>query len=79
VLFFVGDQNRTVPTRYTLTFPDSNETLYLAACYETTQGVKLTDKAEDACSYVTLEKAAQVAKALRESLGYFPQIIEVSY
>jgi hypothetical protein len=72
-------KKRTVSTRYTLTFPDSNEMLYLAACYEATNGVKLTNQADDACSYVTLEKAAQVAKTLRESLGYFPQIVEVNY
>ena len=38
---------------------------YLAACYEATgNGILITKKSEDACSYVTWEKACEVAKAV---------------
>lgn len=67
--------------RYALTITTSDvEPLYLAASYEQTgSGIRITDKAEDACSYVTLEQASAVAKALRFSLNQIPQIIEVHY
>jgi len=53
---------------------------FLAACYEATgSGIMLTKNAEDACSYVTLEKAVAVAKAVSASIGQLPSIVEVSY
>ena len=62
--------------RYALSV--SNKT-YLAACYEATgSGILLTKKAEDACSYVTLEKALAVAEAVAPSIGELPCIVEVS-
>ena len=55
-----------------------DQDLYLAACYEATgSGIKLTTVAEDACSYVTIEKAINVAVQVRHSLGYVPSVIEV--
>lgn len=56
--------------------------MYLAAYYEklpANNGVCLTYKAEDACSYATIEKACQVARSLEDSMGYVPSIVEVSY
>ena len=53
---------------------------YISACYEATgSGIMLTAKPEDACSYVTIEKAASVANAVQQSLGELPCIIEVNY
>jgi len=53
---------------------------FLAACYEATgSGIGLTRNAEDACSYVTLEKAMAVAQAVSGSIGQIPSVIEVSY
>lgn len=61
--------------RYALQLP--NQT-YLAACYEATgSGLRITDKSEDACSYVTLEKALSVAVQLSHSLGVPPTVVEV--
>ena len=71
---FQGRSKR--PMRYALSV--SNET-YLAACYEATgSGILLTKKAEDACSYVTIEKALAVAEAVAPSIGEIPCIVEVS-
>ena len=62
--------------RYALSL--QNDT-FLAACYEATgSGIKLTRNAEDACSYVTLEKAMAVAQAVSGSIGQVPSVIEVS-
>lgn len=72
---FQGRSKR--PMRYALSI--SNKT-YLAACYEATgSGILLTEKAEDACSYVTIEKALAVAKAVAPSVGELPCIVEVNY
>jgi len=63
--------------RFALALKDNK---YLAACYEATgSGIMLTANAEDACSYVTLEKALSVAKAVQHSLGELPCIVEVNY
>ena len=71
---FQGRSKRSM--RYALSV--SNKT-YLAACYEATgSGILLTKKAEDACSYVTLEKALAVAEAVAPSIGELPCIVEVS-
>lgn len=67
--------------RYALsiTRPDVSP-LYLAASYEQTgSGIRITDIAEDACTYVTLEQAAAVARALHSTFESAPQIIEVEY
>jgi hypothetical protein len=53
---------------------------YLAACYEATgSGIRITDKSEDACSYVTLEKALSVAVQVSQSLGTSPMVVEVEH
>ena len=72
---FQGRSKR--PMRYALSI--SNKA-FLAACYEATgSGILLTEKAEDACSYVTIEKALAVAQAVAPSIGQLPCIVEVSY
>lgn len=72
---FQGRSKR--PMRYALSISDKT---YLAACYEATgSGILLTEKAEDACSYVTIEKALAVAKAVAPSVGKLPCIVEVNY
>ena len=61
--------------RYALALQNN---LYLAACYEATgSGIRVTSIAEDACSYVTIEKAIDVAVQVRHSLGFVPSVIEV--
>jgi len=63
--------------RYALSI--SNK-IYLAAFYEATgSGIMLTDKPEDACSYVTLDKALAVAAAVAPNLGKVPCVVEVNY
>jgi hypothetical protein len=42
-------------------------------------GILFTDKAEDACSYVTVEKAAEVARAISPVMGAVPEIKRVNY
>lgn len=66
--------------RYALLSPRVDEPLYLAAAYPKSSkdsGIRLTAKKEDACSFVTLEKAAETARLLEDSIGYLPTIIEV--
>ena len=61
--------------RYALALQNN---LYLAACYEATgSGIMLTTVMEVACSYVTIEKAINVAIQVRHSLGHVPSVIEV--
>jgi hypothetical protein len=69
-------------TRYALKTTHEGQVLYLAAYYANfpkNNGIHLTYKAEDACSYVTIEKACQVARSLEDSMGCVPSIVEVSY
>jgi hypothetical protein len=68
-------------TRYALSITTTKaEPLYLAASYETTgSGIRITDRAEDACSYVTFEQAASVARQLKDTFHGAPQVIEVGY
>ena len=68
-------------TRYALSITNTDtEPLYLAASYETTgSGIRITDCAEDACSYVTFEQAANVARQLKDTFSNAPQVIEVGY
>lgn len=56
--------------------------MYLAAAYPKSakdNGIRLTTSKEDACSFVTVEKAAETARLLEDSVGYLPTIIEVSH
>jgi len=63
--------------RYALSLQNNT---FLAACYEATgSGIMLTTNVEDACSYVTLEKALAVAQAVSQSIGQVPAVIEVGY
>ena len=63
--------------RYALSLQNNT---FLAACYEANgSGIMLTTNAEDACSYVTLEKALAVAQAVSQSIGQVPAVIEVGY
>lgn len=63
--------------RYALSLQNNT---FLAACYEATgSGIIVTEKPEDACSYVTLEKAMAVAIAVSGSLGQVPSVIQVDY
>lgn len=67
--------------RYALSITNSKvEPLFLAASYEQTgSGIRITNIAEDACSYVTIEQAAAVAQALTGTFQATPQIVEVDY
>lgn len=61
--------------RYALQLPNHT---YLAACYEATgSGLRITHNSDDACSYVTLEKALSVAVQLSQYLGVPPTVVEV--
>lgn len=54
--------------------------MYLAAAYPKSaqdNGIRLTNNKEDACSFVTIDKAAETARLLEDSIGYLPIIIEV--
>ena len=57
-------------TRYAITRPMGDHGIeYLAACYAPVgSGVVYTPLRSDACTYVTIEKAAEVAVALQRSL-----------
>lgn len=68
-------------TRYALSITNTkSEPLYLAASYEMSgSGIRITDRAEDACSYVTFEQAANVARQLKDTFHGAPQVIEVGY
>lgn len=63
--------------RFALAHPDGGQ--YLAACYEADgPGIFLTYNKDDACHYVTQEKAAQVANLVAPNIGYLPMILEVA-
>jgi hypothetical protein len=57
-------------TRYAITRASGNYGLeYVAACYEPIgSGVVYTPLKTDACTYVTFEKAAQIAKHLQQTV-----------
>lgn len=68
--------------RFALSMSQRGKQVYLAAYYgmlHPHDGILFTDKAEDACSYVTVEKAASVARAIAPALGSVPEIMEVNY
>jgi len=45
------------------------------ACYEPTgEGIVFTRMASEACSYVTLERAAEAARMVGDGLGFIPNI-----
>ena len=57
--------------RYTLSMTHGNSKRFLAAVYDlTSSGIFLTDVEEDACSYVTMDKAVEVARELKSLHGY---------
>jgi hypothetical protein len=67
-------------TRYALQATLSSEPLYLAAAYPKSSkdnGIRLTKNKEDACSFVTVEKAAEIARVLEYSVGSLASIVEV--
>jgi len=67
-------------TRYALACSTPNGMRYLAAAYDNSKsGVVYTLMRTDACSYVTIEKASQVARSLKDSMDCIPSIVEVSY
>ena len=73
---------RPMASRYALTLSRQDQQVYLAAYYgmlHPHDGILFTDKAKDACSYVTIEKAAEVARAIAPALGTTPEIMEVNY
>jgi hypothetical protein len=73
--------SKTPMARYALSITKPEvDPLYLAASYEQTgSGIRITDKREDACSYVTIEQASAVARALRHTFNHAPTIIEVEH
>nr|BDD46104.1 hypothetical protein 3 [bacterium] len=63
--------------RFSLGKLDSQGPLYVAACYSRTgDGLRYTRQWEDACSYVTIERAAAVAVALNDLHGDSFTILE---
>lgn len=73
----IFDSPQIKAMRYALSISNN---IYLAACYEATgSGIMMTDKPEDACSYVTLDKALAVAAAIAPNLGKAPCVVEVNY
>jgi hypothetical protein len=57
--------------RYSLFIPCGDSKRFLAAVYDlTSSGILLTDVEEDACSYVTMDKAVAVARELKSLHGY---------
>ncbi len=68
--------------RFALALFQKGRPVYLAAYYgqlHPHDGILFTDKAEDACSYVTVEKAAEVARAISPVMGAVPEIKRVNY
>ena len=58
-------------TRYRLFREMRTSKHYLAACYEPQHdGIVFTPIAADACEYVAVDKAAQVARELNKLHGY---------
>ena len=57
-------------SRYALFRFVDDEIEYLSACYEKEGfGLKFTTTRADACEYVTVEKAAEIARALKSLHG----------
>ena len=50
--------------------------MYLMACYEPQMdGITYTDDKEDACTYVSFEKVADIARTLQRLHGYDLMIV----
>jgi hypothetical protein len=65
--------------RFALRMPGSVPQ-FLAACYEPAEsGILFTTKAEDACSYTSIQKAATVAKTIRNKVGFTAEVTVVDY
>jgi hypothetical protein len=63
-------------TRYAIAVDD----IYVAACYEPVgSGIRFTEHRDDACSYVTIDKACSVAKDLMNIAGLQCCIVEVAH
>jgi hypothetical protein len=57
--------------RFSLYVPHGDSRRYLSAVYDLTHsGILFTDVEEDACAFVTIDKAVDVAKALHSLHGY---------
>ena len=57
-------------SRYALFRFVDDDIQYLAACYaQEGFGLKFTTDRQDACEYVTVEKAAEIARALKSLHG----------
>jgi len=66
-------------TRYRLFRETRASKHYLQACYEPQHdGIVFTPLEEDACEYVTVEKAARIAREISKLHGYevFIQVVE---
>jgi len=62
-------------SRFTLSRVVNSQTAYLAACYEPQfDGIRYTALQADACSYVTWDKAVEVARTLHKLHGYDIQV-----
>ena len=65
-------------TRYALARLIDDEPQFLMACYEPQMdGITYTPLREDACTYVTFQKAVDVAKTLQRLHGYDLMIVMV--
>ena len=63
--------------RFSLARMDGQGPIYVAACYEPRgDGVKYTRQWEDACTYVTVERACVVACALNAGHGDVFSVVE---
>lgn len=63
-------------TRYAIQVDD----LFVAACYEPVgSGIMFTRERGDACSYVTIEKAAQIAGELVSTAGLLCNVVEIAH
>lgn len=65
-------------TRYALSRLLEDQPMYLMACYEPgMDGITYTPDLSDACTYVTFEKAAEIARTLQRLHGYDLMIVVV--
>ncbi len=72
VLWYRSPLQRLV--RFRLRHPN-HPTLFVSAVYDRGgSGIHLTDVPEDACSYVTIEKACEVARDLKDFFGDTPDV-----
>ena len=63
-------------TRYALARLFEDQPMYLMACYEPQMdGITYTNDKEDACTYVSFEKVADIARTLQRLHGYDLMIV----